>query len=434
MDTNHDWILIATLTAITLILGWATGAWGWACFGGLALWSIYQYREYRKIRRWSRNPLKRPANALDAWYNLAYPPYRGLQRQRERTQRVTQRVRQLLRLTQHIPDGVIVLATTGEIEGVNAAAQRLLQITDADRGLMLSTIVRSPMFVQFLKEEVMEAPLEFSSPVEDGITLEARRFDTEDQGSIILVRDITALNRLLTVRQEFVANVSHELRTPLAVMQGYMETLSDPQEDPALRLELISRLESPLDRLQSLVNDLLLLTRLESQEDVRRHSPFSLSRVVEDSVRQCAVLTDAQRIQTSITEDLRMIGNEEELRSVCTNLISNAIRYSPDGGDIEVQLTQHDGRLTLAVRDHGVGIAPEHLDRLTERFYRVDMADARARGGTGLGLAIVKHVLRRHESNLEIESHLGEGSTFSCAFDVYDPEINHEAQTTEVGA
>lgn len=421
--------MLAALIISAVIVGLISGAMGWTLLAAALVWITVHWREYQKIATWASHPWRKPTNGLDAWFELAYGPYRALLRQRDRTRSMGTRLRQILRLLEVIPDGVIVLSASGEIESLNTAAKSLLHLSQADVGIGLATVVRSPDFVEFVRAENTDAPLEFTSPFDLDTTLEARCFnidDGENGGRIMLVRDITALNRLLTVRQNFVANVSHELRTPLAVVNGYMETIADQEEDTDLRLQLIDKLEPPLQRMQSLIDDLMLLTQLESGSEPPKRN-LNLGNVVNNAVAELGgIIGFATRLNLQVDTQQKILGIDHELHSVCVNLISNALRYSPEDMPIEVSCEDRGDVIRLAVRDHGVGIAPEHLNRLTERFYRVDMADARTRGGTGLGLAIVKHVLRHHDSTLQIDTELGVGSTFYCDFAAV-PEIdNHK--------
>ena len=430
MGARQDWLLLLGLSALGLIVGWLFGAIAISLLGALVIWVAIEFRQYRRVARWSQRPWRRPKNGFDSWFNLAYQPYRALLRERSRTRKATSRLRQILNLVELIPDGVLVLNESGELEGMNNAASGLLQLDDADVGLVLATILRDPEFVTFVNNKEYTEDLqilEFVSPINADHTLEARKFRIVDGGQILLVRDITTLNRLLTVRQNFVANVSHELRTPLAIIQGYMESITAEEEETELRLALTQRLVSPLARMQSLVDDLLLLTRLESTDVRDDLSRVKLSTIAKNVVDDLAGMHET-RLDFQGDEDTFIAGNTSELHSLCANLISNALRYSADDAAVEISVRRHAEVVELSVRDFGVGIAPEHIERLTERFYRVDMADARTRGGTGLGLAIVKHVLRRHDSILTINSELGVGSTFSCAFALY-PDDDSEPST-----
>ncbi len=417
MALTRELALAFALLIPAFVAGLWSGELGWCLFFASLVWISIQAAEYRKVLQWSKRPLTRPQNGRDNWWAIAYPPYRALNRERGRTKAMNAQLREVLGLAEVIPDGVIVLSSTGDIEGMNNAAKALLQLTDADLGLGLATVVRSPDFVSFIRADAHDEPLEFTSPFDSERSFEARRFDAGTGRTIVLVRDITTLNRLLTMRQNFVANVSHELRTPLTVISGYLETMSDTEQPTDLRLELIERLDTPVKRMQTLVADLMLLTQLESTPISQQQQTLRLERVMTAAARELhGLCTDPEQIQFHFETDAPISGIETELHSVCVNLLTNALRYSPEGKRIDVYVTEVGNKVCLAVKDHGYGIAPEHLSRLTERFYRVDMAGARTRGGTGLGLAIVKHVLRRHDSELLIESTLGEGSTFSCLF------------------
>lgn len=422
MGSSKEFVIPLVLLGIALLLGLWTGELGWCLFFSTLIWIWIQVIEYRKVRKWSQRPLRKPRNGLDGWFALAYGPFRSLNRERQRTHAMAYRLRQILGLSEVVPDGVIILGPTGEIEGLNGAAKEMLQLNDSDLGISLASIVRSPDFVSFLRADSHEEPLEFVSPFNANASFEARRINVDTGRVIVLVRDITALNRLLTMRQSFVANVSHELRTPLTVMAGYLETLEDPEQDNALKLELLPRLNSPVRRMQSLVDDLLLLTQLESNPLTEHRAPVNMRRVIEGAVYELqSLLASDDQVCVRCDTDQQVFGVETELHSVCVNLLSNAVRYSPEGSRIDIAWQQVGDICRLSVKDCGVGIAPEHISRLTERFYRVDMAGARAKGGTGLGLAIVKHILRRHDSELQVDSQLGSGSLFFCDFNPYQP-------------
>ena len=418
MITVREYGLAVGLAIAAVVTGLVVGETGWCLFVASLIWILLQYQQFRGIRRWSNSPLRLPNNDAGSWFELAYRPYRVMQKERQRTRRVAARLREVLRLSEVLPDGIILLSQTGEIEEFNAASRRLLHLSPSDVGIHLSSIVRSAEFIEFLQQANYAEPLEFLSPHQTDTTLEARCVEIETGGVVVLVRDVTMLNRLLTMRQSFVANVSHELRTPLTVVGGYLETMADPQQPDALKLELIQRLTRPVQRMQSLVSDLLSLVQLESSVVVDKQ-PVDMTAVIERAVSELTGITaHPDQIIVHCEAQGTILGVYDELYSVCINLISNALRYGASGADVEVDWTATDTSYTLAVRDHGPGIAPQHISRLTERFYRVDMAQSRASGGTGLGLAIVKHILRRHDSQLAIKSELGRGSTFACSFQI----------------
>ena len=221
----------------------------------------------------------------------------------------------------------------------------------------------------------------------------------------------------------------------MAVLQGYLETIQDSNEEPEVRLQLTHHLSKPTQRMKSLVDDLLLLTRLETTEPQFAAVPVDMGQLIKAVIAEMGSLNDCHnRVIFECDNSLKVSGVETELHSLCTNLLSNALRYSEIEKPIHINCHQDGDKIELQVIDQGVGIADEHLSHLTERFYRVDMADARSRGGTGLGLAIVKHVLRRHNSSLQITTKLGHGSTFACRFQAYEPTNHNSTRPTHLGA
>ena len=404
-----------SLAVLALLLGAIFGHTGWFLFACSLIWIWVQTVEFRKVRKWTQRPLRKPRNGSETWFPLAYQPFRALVRERQRSQAMAQRLRQIMSLSDFFPDAVIILDVDGNIEDLNSAAKNLLQLSESDLGLSLASIVRSPDFVDFLRQGAADESLEFVSPANAEITLEARRFAGDSMRIIVLVRDITALNRLLTMRQSFIANASHELRTPLTVVNGYIEMLNDDEHGDAEKLALLPKLDSPMRRMKSLVDDLLLLTQLESTQISDQRQAVNLARLIQESVADLTpTMANDGQVKIRIESELYVAGIEAELQSVISNLLSNAIRYSPNGEPIEIYTSAHANRVRLGVKDQGVGIGMEHLGRLTERFYRADMAGSRVKGGTGLGLAIVKHVLLRHDSRLQVTSKLQQGSHFFC--------------------
>ena len=393
--------LIAVLAALASGGGLLTGQMGW-CFSCVLGWGIRQYGEFERFREWAKHPLKLPPDVSDAWYALALTPYRQLGRERQRTRATLARIREVIGVTEMIPDAVILLDEAGSIETMNSAARSLLTYQKGDIGLKTRSFAAD--FAAFLRSAEADAPLEFTSPLNPDQQLEARSFESETLRKLILVRDITSSNRVLTMRQQFVANVSHELRTPLTVVNGYLEAIEDPSVSDELRLQAVSKFATPMSRMQALVEDLLLLTQLEAATDISEPRLVSMSQVIQGAVEELQSLqSHPGQIIARCESEQQVMGSEKELRSVCTNLLSNALRHSGGSDKIEITWTDVKDNVRLTVADNGTGIPTEYLDRLTERFFRVDVSGAQARGGTGLGLAIVKHVLKQHDSELRIE-------------------------------
>ncbi len=407
------------LVLAALAIGLAFGGLGWALFAAAAAGLVYQHRDLRRFVRWARKPLRRPKFANAGLEQASRSLRRSLKQARRRTHEALQQTSHFRGVTAALPDAAILVDGEGNIESFNGASVALLHLKRKDTGKHLGTLLRHPDAIRLLNQETPDSTAEFSSPFTEGQRLELRRVPVAKNQDLILARDVTHLNRLLSMRQDFVANVSHELRTPLTIIVGYLEAIDDDELDVATLRRLVGKLNSPTHRMQALVDDLLMLTRLESSP---APEPGDLTAVdvkllVGSVVDDLAGMAGTRhQIEQRIPCGLRVRGIEKELHSACTNLVTNAIKYSPQGGRINISWTGAGDSATLEVSDEGVGIAPEHISRLTERFYRVDFAGARVRGGTGLGLAIVKHVLKRHNSQLQIESEVGKGSRFYCRF------------------
>ena len=407
-----------------LISGVAAGIWfeEWvlALTAGLACsataWCILQERASRKFRLWLRQPLNPLSRELGRWKQPANRIRQQMRGARTRSRSFAAMALRLRNIADELPDAWVLLGEREKVEMFNRAAERMLGLTSKDVGKRLTHLIREPALASMLASGEHERILETTSPIDDSIQMEFRLFPTESSETIVVARNVTELNRFLSMRQQFLANVSHELRTPLTVVLGYLEAVDADMDKPTL-LDLTKRLSSPVGRMKSLVEDLLTLTSLESSplpspDQIR---PFHGSQQLEEIFSEAIQISSGRHeFILDADPDLVIEAVPEELRSAFTNLVTNAIRYSPDGGNVSVRWTRVADLARFEIKDDGIGIAPEHISRLTERFYRVDVRGLRARGGTGLGLAIVKHVLRRHGTNLQIESEIGRGSRMYC--------------------
>ena len=415
---RFELLRIGALAIAVAVAGELTGAWGIAVFVAAVAWFVPHAREFDRFRRWSRHPIGRPDNAAELWREPTVKVFRALRQSRTRVRRMLTRLRYVRSATEALPDGAILIKRDGEIEMFNAAAKRLFGLAAGDVGQNFVSLTRNPEIAALVGGQVPDELVEITATRADS-QLEIRRIDIDETRVLILARDVTQLNRLLTMRQDFVANVSHELRTPLTVILGYLESMEDDTLDPTQTRRLIERLRSPAKRMKVLVDDLLLLTRLESspkpsQTEVDIVAVAPMLEAIAADARQLS--NGRHRITVEADPTLKLRGSEFELHSAFSNLIGNAVRYSPDGGDIAVRWFATEGGAHFEVEDDGMGIPEQHLSRITERFYRVDLSGSRARGGTGLGLAIVKHVLIRHGATLGVRSELNKGSVLSCDF------------------
>jgi two-component system phosphate regulon sensor histidine kinase PhoR len=288
-----------------------------------------------------------------------------------------------------------------------------------DVGQRIDNLVRTPAFVKYLVKGNFDEPFSLVSPVDYDLQIEIRLMPYGSDQFLLLARDISQLHRLETMRRDFVANVSHELKTPLTVVRGYLEMFEMGSNDlnPSWK-KAFTTMEGQVSRMDGLVEQLLQLSRVEDSQHSDLNQKLSMPRLVANLIDDAQWLNKDKQHQLSseIDNTLDILGIESEIKSACSNLIANAINYTPAGGEIAVSWRKMDGIAVFSVKDNGVGIKAEHVNRLTERFYRVDSSRSRDTGGSGLGLAIVKHVLQRHNAKLTIESTWGKGSVFSIAF------------------
>ena len=315
-----------------------------------------------------------------------------------------------------LPEGIVLVDAALQIEWCNPVAERHFAIRlQADQGLRITNLVRDPPFIAYMTSASFDEPLLLRPLSNPGLALSIRVIEFEPARSIIMSRDVTQAERLDAMRRDFVANVSHELRTPLTVVNGFLETLLDAEPPlDELRQRHLQLMYEQATRMNRLVEDLLMLSRLEAEETPLAEDDIDVPVLIAEIEAEARALSAGRHQVASSAEPIRLRGSRDELRSAFSNLVSNAIRYTPTGGRIALSWRAQDDGAVFAVTDSGIGIAAEHLPRLTERFYRVDRSRSRETGGTGLGLAIVKHVLMRHQGRLLVESEVGNGSTFSA--------------------
>ena len=351
------------------------------------------------------------------WEEIYYHVYRIKKNEKKRKKKLGKMVDQFRQSTEALPDAAVVLGPYDEIEWSNKAAREVFGLQQSDRGQRIPNLIRFPEFIRYLKSGDYNEPVILPSPVNHRITLAVRIITYGAGLRLLLAQDVTQLKKMERMRKDFVANVSHELRTPLTVLKGYLETLQDMDdgESPLLTTSF-QQMKGQTERMQHLVDDLLLLTRLETQQKKTEcvNIPALLIQICKEAERLHSHIPN--RIELTLETDVRITGEEQELRSAFTNLLGNALKYSPEDSIVKVRWYRTADDIVLDVEDHGEGIAAADIPRVTERFYRSEVKRAKKVGGTGLGLAIVKHVLMRHEAKLNIVSELGKGSCFSCHF------------------
>lgn len=404
---------IASLAAIALESVWPIAI----ALAGYIYWSVSRLFE---LYRWLiQEEHTEPPDSTGLWGDL----YTRLEHLFQKERRAQDDLNNIIARAQEsvtaLEDGVLLVDQHGRLEYFNLAAQELIGIRSLDQNQMLTNLIRDPAMVKYLARAKFDRPLELTSPRDDNLILQFRVTQFGRGDRLMLVRDVTRLHHLEQMRKDFVANVSHELKTPLTVLKGYLETLSEAVPEGQARLHrALSQMSQQSSRMEALVHDLLLLSRLENTEADKAEHAVALEGMLERMADDARALSGDRKheVVLDVPSGARLIGNPAELESAFGNLITNAVKYTPEQGTITIRYWQDDRGAHLSVQDNGIGIDPAHIPRLTERFYRPDNSRHLQTGGTGLGLAIVKHVMIRHQGRLEIDSELGKGSTFTCHF------------------
>jgi two-component system phosphate regulon sensor histidine kinase PhoR len=424
---NYNWRgalirRLLLLVSVCLLIGFVSGYYAWSLVLGLSLYLGWNLNQLQRLHRWLKQHQadESPPDGYGLWgeiFDSIYHLQRRDQRARGRLQAVIDRFQES---TAALQDAVIMLDRDGNLEWWNRAAETLLGLkSPQDSGQSIGNLVRHPRFKEYFEQGKYSEPLELPSPINDHlrVNFQITRYGNDDH--LMLVRDVTRVHLLEQMRKDFIANVSHELRTPLTVIAGYLETLLDNVEEvnPRWRRAL-QQMQQQDRRMQSLLNDLLMLAKLEATDYPAENQPIAVDKLLQSIQTDALALSGERqhRISLQIDAKLQLKGSEAELRSAFSNLVFNAVKYTPDAGHIQIRGWRDAQGAHLSVQDNGLGIEAKHLPRLTERFYRVDSSRNASTGGTGLGLAIVKHVLMRHHARLEISSSLGKGSTFTCHF------------------
>lgn len=414
--SDFKWLI--TLMVGGAALGVYMGSLPWGIVVGLVLYYVWRLYAVQQFYNWMSRSLTLPppdfSGSLTFMANQLYESKKQEQMTHQKMMGLIKKIRSSLLALQ---DAVILLDENDGLEWWNQAAETLLDLRSEDQGRSILDLIDVPQFQEYY--------VTASSP-NDGVRLrswrnyerflqcEVTHFGTE---KLLIIYDVTRLQHLEQMRKDFVGNVSHELRTPLTVLMGYIETFSDqPDLDPKWRRGFNLMMQQT-GRMNRIINDLLLLSRLENEERIKEERidmPRLLTSIFDDA--QAYNKEYGHVIDLHIDSQRDVYGSEIYLNSALLNLVTNAIKYTPKGGEVSISWQDVKGGCLFSVYDNGIGIAEEHIDRLTERFYRVDSGRSRATGGTGLGLAIVKHVLYQHEAKLTIESTEGKGSTFNVFF------------------
>lgn len=380
---------------------------------GMFVYIFWTLFNLNRLTRWLSKPSKHTPDTFGVWDEVYYQLYHLYRRQRNARRRLASILNRFKTSTQALPYATIVLNEINEIEWFNPAAQQLFDFhSSLDVGQRIDNLIRQPEFVRYLAKRSFEQPLEFEYD-QLSVLVNITPYGTGQY--LLSARDVTQQHQLDEMRRDFISNASHELRTPLTVISGYVESLIDTVDDRAIAMPL-NKIQQQTQRMESIVAELIDLAKLESSSMVEDPVLIDARSLLEDVYNEALELSAGRHTITLNYLQVTISGNYAELRMAISNLLTNAIRYTADGGTIELCSRQDYNACCLCVKDNGPGIDYEHIPRLTERFYRVDEGRSREQGGTGLGLAIVKQVLDRHGGHLRIDSKVGRGSEFCCCF------------------
>lgn len=406
----------------SLMFGWFTHAeTAWLLFiaGALVYLATHIYWIHR-LYQWALKPsLNFMPNGKGIWEDIFANLYHEMRRHSRSQSQLSSTLERLRHATSALPDGVVVLNNRNEIEWFNEPAiQRLGLKRHHDENQPIYYLLRQAEFVEYLQAENYSEPLKLKSWRSPDVTLELQIIPFASKQRLLICRDVSAIEKTEVMRRDFIANVSHELRTPLTVIGGFLETISDMQGEVSPDIQpYFDMMQSQTTRMRRIIEDLLTLSRLENNVTLKDEADIDMPALLKQLQKDAQALSQGQHtVSLHMETTVNLRGSYNELLSALSNLTSNAVRYTPAQGKIDIYWQMRGEDVVFAVQDTGIGIEPQHLPRLTERFYRVDSGRSRDPGGTGLGLSIVKHILHHHQASLQVESEPGQGSRFQIVF------------------
>ena len=431
---NQNWQLEVVKHLVLMLgacfgIGFLTGHALLFLFIGCGLYLLWTLKNVFALIRWletasSSSESIEPPNGHGLWGELFDSMYRLLRKQERARNRLKAVINRFQESTSALRDAVVLTNGQGQIEWWNPAAEHILGLRNPDDvGQIVTNLIRHPRFLKYFESKSYQDPLMLPSPVsaEKKLLVSITLYGPENR--LLVVRDNTRVFQLEQMTKDFVANVSHELRTPLTVISGYVETLSDtlelmPAPPPPVLPKALNQMQSQSDRMANIIEDLLILSKLETADSLQDLAPVSVVNLLRNIADDARTFSGdrGHTIEVSCKAETEILGNEKELRSAISNLVFNAVKYTPDHGSIKLKWVVELNTGYLSIKDNGIGIDPQHIPRLTERFYRIDKSRHASTGGSGLGLSIVKHVLLRHDATLLIKSRPGRGSSFTCHF------------------
>ena len=411
-------VAILLLLAAGALIGWLYGQALWGLLATALLVLAWQVRRLLSFDRALRTNNFDHFRVGDGIWEQIFARFR-FERDRGMRRKAVYRelLREIRKSTNAMPDAAVILDADNEIITCNRAAKGLAGLKrKKDRGQRIDNILRDPKLSALLHSNDHEQTVDISSPIKDGHWLNCRVVPYGVEQKLLFLRDVTPQTRLRKMRRDFVANASHELRTPLTVINGYLDAMAEADDLPVDWEKPVSQMRSQSIRMKQILNEMLELSRLEISGSATLEEYVDVAQLLNDVRDDFERPAVGARINIDVESSAFLLGRKTEIESVIVNLLSNALRYTPQSGEVTLSWKSNSDTAELIVKDTGEGIDPEHIPRLTERFYRVDRGRSRDEGGIGLGLAITKHVLQRHDAELTIVSEPGSGSEFRCIF------------------
>jgi two-component system phosphate regulon sensor histidine kinase PhoR len=413
---NEIWRIIA-IALFSLIFGISLERPVEALLFGALLYILWASRTIGRLFKWIDIGMRGVPPDMDGvWGELADTFNRQRRRHRGTQEKMRRAINRAKRVTEAVDDAVIVLRKDRTIDWWNTVGKKYLGLRSSDRGVAITNLIRDPKFVNYINSNQFEST-SLPKSIHNGRLLEFSAVMFAENEIVVVISDITHVNDLEKVRKEFIGNISHELRTPLTVMRGYIDTLSDIEDNSAIANKAYQEMSNQVDRMKDLADDIILLSKLESEGAMTVQKPVNLNQLLTKIVAEAEQLSAGKHsISFNCSESTQINTDIKMLRSALGNIVFNAVLHNPQGADIGIEVSENKTHIEVAIKDSGVGIDVDEIPRLTERFYRGDSSRNSNTGGSGLGLAIVKHALSCCDAVLDIKSSLGNGATFICKF------------------
>jgi two-component system phosphate regulon sensor histidine kinase PhoR len=409
---------VALIGLSCCLFGWSSGFLPEFLLLGLFVYLFWTFRVSARVLVWIDKGMRGLPPEIDGlWGEITDTLNRQRRRHRRSQDKMRLTINRVTRLTEALDEGLLVLRSDRTLDWWNSSAKRLLALRTSDRGISVMNLIRDPVFVAYINQDQYSGSIKLASNLQNDILLELTASYFGQSEIVLVIKDISHINKLETLRSEFVGNVSHELRTPLTVVRGYLETLQDRSNGSALQIKAYDQMSEQIMRMQSLADDLITLSQLE--EDLEPPTePFDVVSLLEIIVGEAEALSEGQHVIAFEAQPVMVTANQKTIRGALGNIIFNAVKHNPNGARINIRIIDEAEGTTISVADDGIGIDPMEIPRLTERFYRGDGSRNSQTGGSGLGLAIVKHAITQAGGTLTINSRLGKGAQF----DVWLPD------------